>query len=119
MYGSDYPDYDFDGCEKCGAALSIGMHFCRLSEPTPDKSKSKKRKSQPKKNDDFGWATQDPFDFKGPDVTNRDNFPEEEGARLVKKLEVIESLTKLAIGRVKDNPEEIEEILRQINFHSR
>ena len=46
-------------------------------------------------------------------------FLEEERKRLIKKLEVIENLTRLAWGKAATNPEEVEEIIRQINFHSK
>ena len=46
-------------------------------------------------------------------------FLEEERKRLIKKLEVIESLTRLAWDKAASNPEEVEEIIRQINFHSK
>ena len=46
-------------------------------------------------------------------------FLEEERKRLIKKLEVIENLTRLAWGKAASNPEEVEEIIRQINFHSK
>jgi hypothetical protein len=46
-------------------------------------------------------------------------FLEEERKRLIKKLEEIEALTRLAWGKAASNPEEIEEIIRQINFHSK
>lgn len=46
-------------------------------------------------------------------------FLEEERKRLIKKLEVIENLTRLAWGKAASNPEEVEEVIRQINFHSR
>lgn len=46
-------------------------------------------------------------------------FLEEERKRLIQKLEVIENLTRLAWGKASTNPEEVEEIIRQINFHSK
>jgi hypothetical protein len=46
-------------------------------------------------------------------------FLEEERKRLIKKLEVIENLTRLAWDKAASNPEEVEEIIRQINFHSK
>lgn len=46
-------------------------------------------------------------------------FLEEERKRLIKKLEEIEALTRLAWGKAASNPEETEEIIRQINFHSK
>ncbi len=46
-------------------------------------------------------------------------FLEEERKRLIKKLEVIENLTRLAWGKSASSPEEVEEIIRQINFHSK
>lgn len=46
-------------------------------------------------------------------------FLEEERKRLIKKLEVIENLTRLAWGRAHSNPEEVEDLIRQINFHSK
>jgi hypothetical protein len=46
-------------------------------------------------------------------------FLEEERKRLIKKLEDIENLTRLAWGKAASNPEETEEIIRQINFHSK
>jgi hypothetical protein len=46
-------------------------------------------------------------------------FLEEERKRLIKKLEEIENLSRLAWGRSASNPEEVEEIIRQINFHSK
>jgi hypothetical protein len=46
-------------------------------------------------------------------------FLEEERKRLIKKLEVIENLTRLAWGKAATNPEEVEEIIQQINFHSK
>ena len=41
-------------------------------------------------------------------------FLEEERKRLIKKLETIENLTRVAC-----NPEELEDFIRQINFHSK
>jgi len=46
-------------------------------------------------------------------------FLEEERKRLIKKLEVIENLTRLAWDKAASSPEEVEEIIRQINFHSK
>jgi hypothetical protein len=46
-------------------------------------------------------------------------FLEEERKRLIKKLEEIEALTRLAWDKAASNPEEVEEIIRQINFHSK
>jgi hypothetical protein len=46
-------------------------------------------------------------------------FLEEERKRLIKKLEEIENLTRLAWGKAATNPEEVENFIRQINFHSK
>ena len=46
-------------------------------------------------------------------------FLEEERKRLIKKLEEIENLTRLAWGKAASNPKEVEEIIQQINFHSK
>jgi hypothetical protein len=46
-------------------------------------------------------------------------FLEEERKRLIQKLEVIENLTRLAWGKAATNPEEVEDLIRQINFHSK
>lgn len=46
-------------------------------------------------------------------------FLEEERKRLIKKLEEIEALTRLAWGKAASNPEEVEDLIRQINFHSK
>ena len=46
-------------------------------------------------------------------------FLEEERKRLIQKLEVIENLTRLAWGKAASNPEEVEDLIRRINFHSK
>lgn len=46
-------------------------------------------------------------------------FLEEERKRLIKKLEVIENLTRLAWDKAASNPEEVEDLIKQINFYSK
>lgn len=46
-------------------------------------------------------------------------FLQDERNRLIQKLEAIENLSRLAWGRAREAPEEVESIIRQINFHSK
>jgi hypothetical protein len=46
-------------------------------------------------------------------------FLEEERKRLIKKLENIEDLSRQIWCKIRTNPEEVEDLIRQINFHSK
>lgn len=125
MYRSDDIDFDSDGvCEGCGKVLSVGIHICHLmidAEPKRRKKRGAPKTAPPpvEGQRDLGWADKDPFSDDMTPRKEREDFLESERARLLRKLEAIESLTKLGLLLAKTNIGEVEEILRQINFHSR
>lgn len=124
MYRSDDIDFDSDGvCEGCGQVISVGIHICHGFDAEPKRRKKRgapKTAPPPAKGQrDLGWADKDPFSDDMTPRKEREDFLESERARLLRKLEAIESLTKLALLLAKTNIGEVEEILRQINFHSR
>ena len=71
--------------------------------------------------DDIQYAIENnvAINLNNKDQEARIFLPLEKRKRLIQKLEVIENLTRLAWGKASTNPEEVEEIIRQINFHSK